>query len=1050
MRKATILAITLLLPVVTLLAAPIKKDAAKATAAAFLQQQVSHSNGSKHAPQQLQLVSAEAENSAYYVFNNINGNGFAIVSGDDTAENPILGYSTEGNLSQENMPEALRAILSDYAEVVKFAQQNGLSMKQAPRKAGRANISPFVPFKWNQSGTAANNCPESTLSDDGKHMSTGCMAVTTGMIVAYYKYPETLPAAYNSNVDWNEQASNADWSPSYNYSSSYASSYTQPGDYPQFMRHICDLLNTSFSSSGSGAQASAFKPAMVKMGYDPAIRKIQRDAYSMEDWEDMIYAELAAKRPVYLYGDHSVLGGHSYLCDGYKDGLYNIHWGWGGTCDGYFDMGVLNPFISYFSGWSSLGYPCAPAGFTSGLSAYIGIQPKPEGEVEAAREFVTLDGMRIESNKTANATIFNYNEGSYVGSVCWVMLSGNDTFQVIEGTEKTINLSNYTNITQSISALNLTDGTHRITLACKKADEEWALCEGYKQKYLDITVNGGELAIVAHPIVNVTVENVEYFGTTGSGDDQYLEFIVTLKNNGDDVYENFSISGVRSDGKKVGGMSQNIGIKAGQTQTYSMFVDKGTGLNSLTDPTYTLTIKKKADVIWTGTVTAASNYTNYTKYDGVEFEDYEYKDSKAYLYSNVLKGTVNIKNENSYGSSYYVFNSPIRITLTDADKNIVAQTTEKLVLQKNELGKYAVNFENLQSGQKYYLTVEAMLSTRSGSTYTYKADKTYFTDFEITVQAGIVYVDDMGMEARQEVNEGEKVDLPANTAAVDFTKFSPEYINLSSITNPNCTYFFNDGEEAPAELSGKNVIIGNTAEKITLTDEGPVAFLKNFTATEATYTRQMTDDNWNTIVVPFAAKVKVEGEESDIDWFRKGEPNGRKFWLYKFNGSDPASVYFDAESAKVMSANTPYLIEVPGDQWGAKYQLSDKKLVFHGENVAFTTDAPEKKTNFYSFIGTYTKANTNGGYKLNEEGDFFELQNDDAYETPFHAYFMGDAVSNPGKQGLTLNLGDVPTLIMNVENERQDVENFFDLQGRRVQNAQKGIYILKGKKVVVK
>ena len=89
MRKATLIAIALLLPAVSLLASPVKKSAAKATATAFLQKQVSHSNGAKHAPRKLELVSAEADNAPYYVFNNTNGQGFAIVSGEDTANEPI-------------------------------------------------------------------------------------------------------------------------------------------------------------------------------------------------------------------------------------------------------------------------------------------------------------------------------------------------------------------------------------------------------------------------------------------------------------------------------------------------------------------------------------------------------------------------------------------------------------------------------------------------------------------------------------------------------------------------------------------------------------------------------------------------------------------------------------------------------------------------------------------------------------------------------------------------------------------------------------------------
>ena len=1049
MRRTTILAIALLLPVVSLIASPVTKDAAKATATAFLQQQVKMASGRNHAPQRLELVSAEPENSAYYVFNNQNGQGFAIVSGEDTADGAILGYSTEGKLSQENMPEALRAALNDYATVVKFAQQNGLSMQKAPRKATRQDVSHFVNFSWNQNGVYSQNCPTDC--------STGCMAVTMAMIVAYYKYPETLPAVWNSNVSSSEQASNEAWNPGYTSFLSSYSTYSTLGEMPRFMRHVADALNTNYSTSGSGVSGGGgvFVTAMTNFGYDPAMRIIQRDAYSAEDWDDMMYNEVSNSRPVMFYGDHSQLGGHSYLTDGYQTstGFYYINWGWGGTCNGWFDLGILNPFVAYFSSWSSMGYDCPPSGFTSGLKAIIGIQQKPEGEVEEAVELITTDDMRFESSQIV-ATVFNYNDRPYTGAIRWAILAGDATFTLLDGNETTLNnLSLYTYARLNPSNLDLADGTYRLVPVCKKTTEtEWNLCEGYKQKYADVTFADGQVSVDVHPITNkVIVENVCYYGNTGYADDQYLEYIVTLRNDGDDVYDNIKITGVRSDGKRVSGSSMNIGVGAGKTNTFSLFLEKGTGFNSLTDPTYEVTIQFDNKTIWTGNLITSKSYANYTTYTGVEFEDFEYVDGNAYLYSTSLTGDIFIKNENSSGSSYYVFNGPIRITLKDENSQIVHQTVEQYIVEKKATQAYPVNFEGLQSGKKYYLTLEAVNSTRSSSSYSVSVDKTYFSNFEITVVVGIPYVDENGVlqRATEADDVTGKFNLPANTAAVDFRKFDADVVNLSSITNENCLYIFPAGANVPEELEGKNVVVGNTAETLTLVDGKPVAFPVEFTAAEATYTRNVTNDHWNTIVVPFTATVKVEGEDADIDWFRRGEPNGRKFWLYKFNGSDPSSVYFDAETATVMNANEPYLIAVPGDKWGETYDLR-KNLVFHGENVTISGDAPEKKVgNGYTFKGTYGSASFSHAYKLNEAGDFFELT-EDGTENPFHAYFESLESATSSKKAVTVIFGDVPTLIMNVEDARQNVESIFDLQGRRVQNAQKGIYIRNGKKVVVK
>ena len=1049
MRKATLIAIALLLPAVSLLASPVKKSAAKATATAFLQKQVSHSNGAKHAPRKLELVSAEADNSPYYVFNNQNGEGFAIVSGDDTVENPILGYSTEGNLSEENMPEALRDILADYATVVEFAQKNGLSMKRAPRKADRQDIAHFVNFAWNQSGKYSENCPADC--------STGCMAVTMGMIVAYYKYPETLPAVWNNNVT--EQVSNEAWSPNYSgFLSSYGS-YSSVGDMPRFMRHVADALNTNYSTSGSGAQGNAFVTAMKAFGYDPAMRTIMRDSYSQADWDDIVYAELAARRPVFLYGDHNQLGGHSYLVDGYRasDGFFYVNWGWGGTCNGWFDMGILNPFVDYFESWSGMGYTCPPAGFTGGLKAVIGIQQKPEGEVEEAVELLTCENMR-QNGSAVQAEIFNRNGNNYTGAIRWAVLNADETFTLIEGHETTLtNFNNYIYVNLDPATVSLPgDGTYRLVPVSKKSEEtEWHLCNGYKQKYIDITLAGSDMTVEVHPVRDVVVDNVSYYGTTGSSNDQYLEYVVTMSNHGDDVYNNILISGVRSDGTKVGGSSMYIGLTAGQTKTFSLFVEKGANYSSLTDPTYELTIKYNNEVIWTGNVTTSKNYANYTTYTGVDFEDYEYVDGKAMLYSTALKGSVKIKNENSYGSSYYIFNEPILITLKDEAGNVVNQTSQQYILQKKEEKAYPVNFEGLQSGKKYYLTVQAMTSTRSGSTYTYKVDKEYFADFEITVKAGVPYYTENGKIERQIIeDETTKVDLPANTAAVDFRKFGSDLVNLSSITNENCVYVFNAGDEVPAELEGKNVVVGDVAETITLAEGKPIAFPTDFTATEISYTRTFTVGNngdgkgWQTIVLPFSAKVSVDGK--DQPWFKSDDDSGLKFWLYRYTGSIDGTVYFDYETASQMTADEPYIISVPGDAWGPKYDLTNKEFTFSATNAQVKGNVkPEKTAGFYILKGTYGMGSFADAYLLNADGDFFELTAA-GEETPFHAIIMPKDGQSGGKLGLGFEMGELPTAINGITVDGENKAPVFDLQGRRIENAQKGLYIRNGKKVVIK
>ena len=560
----------------------------------------------------------------------------------------------------------------------------------------------------------------------------------------------------------------------------------------------------------------------------------------------------------------------------------------------------------------------------------------------------------------------------------------------------------------------------------------------------------------------MTVDNVEYYGATGYAENQYLEYVLTINNQGDDVYGNILISGVRSDGARVGGSSMYLGLSAGKKKTMSLFLEKGSGYGSLTNPTYEVTISYRNQVIWKGTVTDSRNYANYTTYTGVDFEDYEYVDGNAYLYSTSLTGSINIINSSysswsgSYSPSSYIFNGPVRITLKDENKEIVGETVQQFVVQKGAEQAYPVNFEGLKSGKKYYLTCEALTSTRSGSTYSQKVDKSYFSDFAIMVKVGIPYYTETGVLERVMPEDSGVTDLPENTAAVDFSKFDASIVNLSSIKNENCLYIFPAGATVPAELEGKNVVVGGVAEKLTLVDESPVVFPIDFTAQEATYKRTFEkfnngdDQGWNTIVLPFAARVTVDG--SNVDWFHSKSESGRKFWLYKYTNGVGGTVYFDYEANTTMAANEPYLLAVPGDKWGEKYDLHNKEFTFHGENVAVKGNAKAEKTGGeYILRGSYANAPFTYGYQLNAVGDFFELT-EDATEKPFRAYFATteDATSTSAR---VLRVAHSSTDgIEQIGNSQLTNENapIYNLNGQRIQQLQRGVNIVGGKKMMVK
>lgn len=1021
-----------------LLAAPVKKDAAKMKAAAVLQQQAASVKGKK-APKRLLLESLEPEGSAYYVFNDSNGAGFAIVAGDDRFGD-VIGYSTENSFDEANMPNALRLMLKDYATVVKFAQKNNLAVKKGPRKAARADVAPFMEYEWNQSAPYCNQAPASTSSS---HASLGCMPVTVSMIVAHFKYPETLPAAYNGN--YTNPATAYDYT---KFKKSYSKYSTDLNDVDKFMYHIANLLGTNYTNSS--AQESALLPTLKNtLGYNPYMRTLRRDAYSAEDWEELIYAELAAGRPVNFVGSHEDLGGHSYLTDGYQasDGFYHMIWGWGSTCVGYFDINILNPFIEYISEWGGMGYDCPPAGFTQDLKAVVGIQPTA---TEPVASVLTVDNYSKEGTSNYRAMFYNYNADSYTGKIGWAILGEDDSFTLLENypTTTVTRVTSYTYSTLNVANLNLSDGDYKIVPVCQTNEEtEWNLCQGYKQKYIEVKVADGETTVVAHPVVDLNVDGMVYQRVTG----EYIEMVLDITNNGDDTFGSLHITGVRDDGVVVDGSYMDIAVSAGKKQMLSVFIETG---GNYSGHTYEVTVQYMKKNIWKGTIDPAAYSSNNSTYERVEFEDYEYVDGNAYLYSTTLKGDVVIK-----ASKYYQHNLPVRLTLKDKNDNIVYQTTQQLYVEKGTEGRYPINAEGLQSNKTYKLTAEVLKVTRSGSSYTESVAESFFKDFPINVRVGIPYYTEGGTLVREIITEETTlpVSLPENSAAVDFSKFDASIVNLNSITNPNCLYVFPAGVTVPVELEEKNVVVGGVAEKIVLTDDAPVAFPVDFTANNISYTRTFTQGNngdnkgWQTIVLPFDAQVTEGGKA--LDWFHSKSDSGRKFWLYKYTNGVGGTAYFEFETANTMAAGEPYLIAVPGDRWGDMYNLTNKEFTFHGENVSVKAGTGvDKVAGEYAFKGNYTKADCSKGYKLNEEGDFFELQNANT-EKPFRAFFASTEETSSSASAKVLRLDFSETNGINMmESKEVSLENatIYNLNGQRIKQLQRGVNIVNGKKIIVK
>lgn len=140
-----------------------------------------------------------------------------------------------------------------------------------------------------------------------------------------------------------------------------------------------EMVYGTADEGGSGAYTGLISSAMNNyFDYPAAIFNEFRSMYSIDEWESLVYNEVAAQRPV-LYSGISNDGGHAFVCDGYDgDGMFHINWGWDGAGDGYFSLSVLNPYDNASPGGASSGIGFSMAqDITIFTDPHMEVQPFP-------------------------------------------------------------------------------------------------------------------------------------------------------------------------------------------------------------------------------------------------------------------------------------------------------------------------------------------------------------------------------------------------------------------------------------------------------------------------------------------------------------------------------------------------------------------------------------------------------------------------------------------------------------------------------------------------
>ena len=317
-----------------MMANPVGIDKARGKAASFLNSaSPARTRGQSVCSSEMSLREVDAGFDHLYVFNNVEGGGFVVVSADDKTD-AVLAYSESGSYDSQQGNEALNDILAglngEVAAVAAspfFTARNDTEIQEQDREP----VSPMITTCWNQYDPYYHFCP--TDPDSGNPTLVGCVALTLAQLMKYYKYPVqttvTIPAYTTQNgiemPALPPTTFNYDLMNDYYVWDSFEPNYT-PGQLEavqKLLKYAGCALEMQYSSMGS---ASVFDVARIAQyfGYRSDARVLYAGQYPRAAWEQMVYNELASGRPVPYSAGAVLQQSHSFIIDGY-DGRGYFH-----------------------------------------------------------------------------------------------------------------------------------------------------------------------------------------------------------------------------------------------------------------------------------------------------------------------------------------------------------------------------------------------------------------------------------------------------------------------------------------------------------------------------------------------------------------------------------------------------------------------------------------------------------------------------------------------------------------------------------------------------
>ena len=1082
-------------------ALPVTKEQARSQARQFIHQRLSLSDEllvmSDVSKSIRKSPSSNPEPQAYYVFNVNSDDGFIIVSGDDSTM-PILGWCDHGSFDEATMPENMRALLEAYAEELLSVQSLALSdvsisgnvsqqstfNTQQPVAVKEA-IAPMLTTRWNQGSPFNQLCPYYLNDTNNKHCMTGCVATSMAQVLAY---KNNRPAgttmdipAYDCTTKWTKDSiqihvdklpkTTFDWD---NMLDVYNNNATdeQKLAVAKLMLYCGAAIHADYGESSTSAYQSQIVP-MLRTFFNTDATRIMRSDYTYAQWNNIIYDELLAGRPV-IYDGKTSGGGHSFVVDGFDGGeLFHVNWGWGGHNDGYFALSILHPADN-----SGIGASTTSDGYSYNQSAIIGIQPGVAPMHDPAQ--MTPSNIEVSGNKVT-FSIYNRTGDTHTFDIGLGAIDNEGNISnVIKVKEnaKLDHLYGWHELSVTINRLDLAPGVYHYVVTSKESSSDtWLTMMKYWKEYIEVTVDDNQYVTLRllplAPQLSLAGSLTVPSGNKYVDDDISVTAIV--KNSGGEFYGPLYLfaSQTNDKGKYYSRLGMTIAAGASAEATFT-FKPNNDGLWNL----WLCTDTEGKSVL--GTNTMVANKSTYAKpgylevtsieivspidedswtTDGNGIRQVDVLSKSLSLYVRVrntsstdLPGSnkVQVKLEKYNGGQWKSVNG-YNYTI----KNFKANTGYRLTTNGGE----PIDFSEIGYGLyriAIYLTNEEMDIAGAVQDVRYQLNLT--GGYPVWVADG---TRSLVKTTAQSLNVG------GNVVAIDLSNF--EFSSITPNDNPNTLYFLSSTQTVPTALQGKNVIQDDAATSITLTDGYSFFTPVDFTAQHISYSRTFTTPfttegtGWNSFVLPFKPRTII-ADGRQIDWFRTLEEEDKDFFIMEFSGDDETTAYFDC--AAHFLPYRPYIIGVPGEEFG-NASLINKEIVFSATDAAVpATQQGVRSGNSFKFYATTAKTASGPSiFSINTTGNAFVPTTNGM--KAFRAYFVAQD-NQPARINIDYARFKPAGIIAVKADAPTPRQGTYTLSGVRVDTPptsplgsaaslveelstlKKGIYIINGRKTVVK